>query len=49
MAKEDYDNDLLKWCVEQVIKMHNGSGLTVEAITAEAKKLYEFVTQGDKE
>lgn len=47
-TKEEVENDLhneelMKWSVEQIVRMHGTAGLIVEKITPEAQKLFDFV------
>jgi len=37
------DQELRIWAMEQVIKMHSGSGKVLSTLTSEAEKLVEWV------
>lgn len=43
---EDY---LQRWAIEQVIALHRGSSLSMDAIITEAKKLIAFVKDSQDE
>lgn len=48
MAKKTYTADemdtLQRWAVEQIMRLHGNSGLTVDRLTAEADLLVAYIT-----
>lgn len=43
MADDKHNEELMRWCVDQVIKSHQGAGLQMKTIQAEAQILYDFI------
>lgn len=43
MAKDAHNEELMRWCIEQVVSIHSGAGLQIEVIQREAQVLFDFV------